>query len=123
MAGHDWLDFESLKSSSGAEGLLVLSHVEGTGTVTYWKVLAMVGNRIVTLDPSPVRKHTLEKYGYVDYGDSSVSWKEDLIVWKIVGYSGHTAHCCPDKPSLQMTFRFSGTGIRLESVKQLPPGS
>jgi hypothetical protein len=49
-----------------------------------------------------------------------VTVKGDLVVEDVAGYSPATARCCPDKPSLAITYKFTGFSIKLNSVKELP---
>lgn len=35
------------------------------------------------------------------------------------GYSKNTARCCPDKPPIEIKFKFTGNSIELDSVREL----
>lgn len=46
----------------------------------------------------------------------------DLVIEELSGYSRHAARCCSNRPSLEMSFKFTGSSITLDSVKELPYG-
>src|ERR1051326_907128 len=62
-----------------------------------------------------LKAEVLKSKGYQDWGYNGVTHKGDLVVEEQTGYSQHTARCCPDRPSLRMTFRFTGHSIALVS--------
>jgi hypothetical protein len=122
MKGADRLTIEKLRSATGKEGVLVINYHSGAGTVTTWSVLAHVRNRITVLDPAAIRKKLLNAKGYADNGYNNVKGKGDLVTEDLSGYSRHAARCCPNRPNLEMSFKFTGNAIVLSSVKELPYG-
>jgi len=114
------ITIEKVRSASGKDGVVVILHYSGAGTATAWHVLASVRNRISRLDPAKFRANVLKNKGYQDWGYNSVTTKGDLVIESQPGYSRNTARCCPDRPSIEMRFRFTGSSIALESVKELP---
>lgn len=122
MPGADVISIENLKSAGGKGGVLVINYHSGAGTATAWHVLASVSNKIAILDPATVRNNLLKSRGYVDEGYNGVKSKGDLIIEDLAGYSRHAARCCPNRPSLEMSFRFIGGATALDSVKELPYG-
>ena len=120
MTTGDHLAIERLTSLTGNEGVVVISYHSGAGTATWWHVLASVRNKISRLDPTRVRTKVLKERGYMDWGYNGVRSKGDLVVEDLPGYSPHTSRCCPDRPSIDIRFRFTGSSIRLDSVKELP---
>lgn len=90
--------------------------------MTAWHVLASVNHKITSLDPAREKAKVLNARGYVDNGYNGVKSKGDLIIEEQAGYSRHTARCCPDRPSLEVTFKFTGNSLVLDSVKELPYG-
>ena len=122
IKGEDEVRGEKLRSASGEEGVLVINYHSGAGTVTTWYVLACVREKITMLDPTLIRKKLLSARDYADNGYNSVKSKGDLVVEELTGYSRHAARCCPNRPSLEMNFKFTGNGITVDSVKELPYG-
>ncbi len=122
MKGNDNTSVEKLRSPNGKEGVVVISYHSGAGTVTSWCVLASLNDKITTLDPTRERAEVLNSRGYADNGYNGVKLKGELIIEDLSGYSRHAARCCPNRPSLEMTFKFTGSSIRLDSVKELPYG-
>jgi hypothetical protein len=120
MVGNDFISLEKVRSPTGKEALLVISHHSGAGTATAWHVLASVNHKIISMDPARERLKALNARGYVDNGYNGVKSKSDLIIEEQTGYSRHAARCCPDRPSLEMTFKFTGNSLMLDSVKELP---
>jgi len=45
-----------------------------------------------------------------------------MVIEDLTGYSRHAARCCANRPSLEMSFKFNGSSIVLDSVKELPYG-
>ena len=116
------LSVEKLKAASGKEALLVSYLASGAGTATFWHVLAPINGDIVELDSRPERAKVLDPRGYVDKGYNSVKADGDRILEKVPGYTQNQARCCPNRPSLEMSFRFTGESIEADSVKEGPYG-
>jgi hypothetical protein len=116
MASNDEFSAHLLRSSMGKEGVMVVHHHSGAGTVTGWKVWADLKGKISLLDPEPLRLRALKRHGYQDWGYNTVTTDGDMIVESQSGYSTKTARCCQDLPLLHMKFRFTGTKIELVSV-------
>jgi hypothetical protein len=114
------IDIDKLRASSGKEGVVVVLHNSGAGTATTWHVLASVGNKISRLAPEQSRAKVLKHRGYQDWGYNGVTSKDNFVIESQPGYSQNTARCCPDRPSMEMLFRFTGSSIVLESVKEVP---
>jgi hypothetical protein len=122
MGTNDQISIEKLRTPNGKEALVVISYYSGAGTATKWDVLASISDKITRLDPTRERAKVLNTRGYVDNGYNGVKSKGDLIIEDLSGYTRHAARCCPNRPSLEMSFKFTGSSIRLDSVKELPYG-
>jgi len=122
MGANDYTKIERLRASNGKEALLIISYYSGAGTATTWDVLASINGKITKLDPTRERAKVLNTRDYVDNGYNHVTSKGDLVVENLSGYSRHRARCCPNRPSLEMSFKFTGSAITLDSVKELPYG-
>jgi len=122
MSGADEISIEKLTNIGGKEGILVINYHSGAGTVTTWHVLADVAGKIAVVEPTDIRNRILRRRDYADNGYNGVKPKGDLIIEDLTGYSHHAARCCPNRPSLEMSFRFTGSSIALDSVKELPYG-
>jgi hypothetical protein len=118
--GGDAIDIEKIRSSNGKEGVVVILKYSGAGTATDWHVLARVKRKFVKLNPAPVRDKALKTRGEEFMGYNDVSAKDDLVIEELPGYSRGRARCCPDKPSIEVRQKFTGTSIKVDSVKQLP---
>jgi hypothetical protein len=116
----DAINIEKVRSSGGKEGVVVVSKTSGAGTATDWHVLASVKNKILKLDPTETRHKVLKARGYVFMGYNGVTVNGDAVIESLSGYSRGRARCCPDRPSIAIKSRFTGTSIKLESVKKLP---
>ena len=92
----------------------------GAGTATDWHVLTLIEGKITRLDSSGVRDRVLKKKGYVYMGYNGVKVTGDLVVENLAGYSPGRARCCPDRPSINVNVKFTGSSLRLDSVKELP---
>jgi hypothetical protein len=107
------INIDKLRASSGKEGVVVVLHNSGAGTATTWHVLASVGNKISRLAPDQSRAKVLKHRGYQDWGYNGVNSKGDFVIESQPGYSRNTARCCPDGPSIDMMFRFTGQFYRI----------
>jgi hypothetical protein len=116
----DALRIDKLTARNGKEGVLVILKTSGAGTATQWHIVASVGGRINRLNPEKLREKILHRSGYVDNGYNDVKSKGDLVIESLPGYSPHRARCCPNRPSLEMTFRFVGNSVVPAAVHELP---
>lgn len=116
----DAINIEKVRSSGGKEGIVVALKFSGAGTSTDWHVLTSVRNKIVRLDPTGIRERVLKGRGYQFMGYNGVTVNGDAVIESLPGYSHGAARCCPDRPSIAITSRFSGTSIKLDSVKESP---
>jgi hypothetical protein len=80
----------------------------------------MVGGKISRLNPGRARANILQQRGYQDWGYNAVTSNGEYIVESQPGYSRETARCCPDRPTIKMTFKFTGTSVLLDKVSELP---
>jgi len=113
----DAINIEKVRSSGGKEGAVVALKFSGAGTSTDWHVLTSVTNKIVRLDPTGIRERVLKARGYEFMGYNGVTVNGDAVIESLAGYSRGRARCCPDRPSIAITSRFTGTSIKLDSVK------
>lgn len=120
MAGTDQITTEVVTSTSGKRGVVVISYHSGAGTVTDWHLLASVDRKIAKLDPAKMRAKALDEREYADQGYNGVKTNGDLIIEDLAGYTRHTARCCPNRPSLELSFKFTGRALVLDSVKEVP---
>ena len=116
----DAIKIDKIKAHNGTEGIIVALKSSGAGTATEWHVLMMVDGRISRLDPGRARANILQKRGYQDWGYNSVTSNGEYIVETQPGYSRATARCCPDRPTIEMTFKFTGTSLLVDKVAELP---
>ena len=117
---NDTVTLENVRSTSGKEGVVVIHQVSGAGTATDWHILASAKHRLFKLDPTRIRNKVLTNRGYVDNGYNGVTSKGALVIEELPGYSLHQARCCPNRPSISMTFKFTGSSVRLDTVSKLP---
>ena len=116
----DAINIEKVKGSRGKEGVVVVLKNSGAGTATEWHVLASIKSKIARLDPTTIRDRVLNARGYVYMGYNGVTVNGDLVIEDLAGYSRGRARCCPDRPSIAIRSRFTGTSIKLDSVKESP---
>ena len=83
-------------------------------------MLASIKSKIVRLDPTTIRDRVSKARGYVYMGHNGVTVNGDLVIEDLAGYSRGRARCCPDRPSIAIRSRFTGTSIKLDSVKESP---
>lgn len=114
------IDINILGASHRKQGVLVTLHFSGAGTATMWYVLASLGNKISKIEPTRLRAKVLKQRGYQDWGYNGVTAKGKFVIETQAGYSRNTARCCPDRPTIEMFFRFTGSSIMLVSVQELP---
>ena len=111
---------EKVRGSTGSEALVVVLEYSGAGTATDWHIVAPVDGKFVKLDSAPIRDRILKDRQYEFMGYNSVSVKGDLVIEFVPGYSPGRARCCPDRPSLEIESEFTGSSIKLHSVKEVP---
>lgn len=116
----DSIRIDKVKATSGREGVVVVLQNSGAGTATTWHILAAVGNRISRVNPDRARAKALQQRGYQDWGYNGVTVKGQFVLETQPGFSRDTARCCPDRPTIEMTFRFTGTSVVLDKVAELP---
>ena len=116
----DALNIEKVGSSGGKEGVVVVLKFSGAGTATEWHILSTVKNKIVRLNPTRIRDRVLKGRRYVYMGYNGITVHGDLVIEDLAGYSRGRARCCPDRPSIAIRSRFTGTSIKLDSVKESP---
>jgi hypothetical protein len=116
----DPMTVEKVESAAGKEGLVVISTFSGAGTATAWHIIARRGDKIVELNPVPIRDRILKRRGYEFEGYNGVTVREDTIFEDIPGYSHGQARCCPDRPTLKIEFKFTGSALRPTSVETMP---
>ncbi len=116
----DAIRIEVVSSEAGKEAVVVILKTSGAGTTTDWHVIAAVGGKFVTLDPKSIGDRVLKHRKYVFMGYNGVTSKGDLVIEDVPGYSPGRARCCPDRPSIDVIYKFTGDSIKLQSVKELP---
>jgi hypothetical protein len=114
------IKIDKIKAHKGPEGVIVALKNSGAGTATEWHVLTMVGGKISRLNPERARANILQKRGYQDWGYNAVASNGEYIIETQPGYSRETARCCPDRPTIKMTFKFTGTSLLVDKVAELP---
>jgi Domain of unknown function (DUF4357) len=120
MPGPEKITTEVVTSSRGKQGVVVIFYHSGAGTVTVWHLLASVDGKITKLDPAKMRAKALAEREYVDNGYNRVKTKGDLIIEDFAGYTRHAARCCPNRPSLELRFKFTSRAFVLDSVEEIP---
>ena len=117
------VDIEKVSGLNNKEAVLVVLTEAGAGTATRWHLLAFgeaFGNSgISKIDPSSIKQSILVERGYQDWGYNSVKLIGSYIVETQPGYSKNTARCCPDKPSIEIKYKFTDNFIVFDSVKEL----
>jgi uncharacterized protein DUF4357 len=114
------INIERVRASNGMEAVVVILQHSGAGTATEWHVLASINGTITKLDPESQKKKALKARAYEFQGYNGVKAKGDLIVETLAGYTRRQARCCPNRPPLEMSFRFTGRSIDLHAVRELP---
>ena len=120
MGPGDNLTIGKVISSGGKEGMVIVYYHSGAGTTTDWKIVAGVNGRLIALDPAPIRAKVLKRRGYVFMGYNRVTVEGDRVIEEIPGYTRGEARCCPNRPSIDMRVRFTGSAIKLDSVSDVP---
>ncbi len=116
-------NIEKVSGLNNKEAILVVLTEAGAGTATRWHLIAFgeaFGNsEISKLDPSSIKQSILTERGYQDWGYNGVKLVGSYIVETQPGYSKDTARCCPDKPSIEIKYKFTDNFIVFDSVKEL----
>lgn len=107
---------DSIKASDNTRGLFILESEAGAGTSADWYIITKTMKK---LDRRPVLDQVLNTKGNVFLGYNGAEVINDVVVETVPGYSMSAARCCPDKPALEITYRFTGTSIEFVSVKEL----
>jgi hypothetical protein len=110
------ISVDSIKAPDRTQGLFVLESEAGAGTSADWYIIT---KQMKKLDRKPVLDQVLNTRGYVFMGYNEVKVMNDVVVETVPGYSKNAARCCPDKPALEISYRFTGTAIEFVSVKEL----
>jgi hypothetical protein len=97
---------------------LVTTLYSGAGTVESWHVLTAIDGSLAKLDPAAERAKALGPKEYVHNGYNNVKSVGDRIVETLPGYTRGQARCCPNRPTLEMTFRLTDGSVVLESVEE-----
>ena len=117
----DKISINKIRAVNGKFGVEVGEEYIGANTAGNWFVLVMDGDAIKNIPSSDMRKIGLAKFGDTDE-DRSYTQKiieDDLIQETVPGYSANAARCCPDKPSVELTYRFTGNALELASAKEV----
>ena len=107
---------DSIKASDNTQGLFVLESEAGAGTSADWYIITKAMKK---LDRRPVLDQVLNTKNDVFLGYNGAKVVNNAVVEIVPGYSKSAARCCPDKPALEITYRFTGTSIEFVSVKEL----
>ena len=119
--GGDELILKKVKATGGAEALVLINYHSGAGTVTDWKIISAQAGSLRSLESGPIRNKVL-KVRHSEFGGyNGVRVEGDIIAERIPMYSQGTARCCPDRPPIEMRVKFTGKGLKLDSVIELPP--
>jgi hypothetical protein len=116
--GPDELTLHPVRAANGIEGLVVVYYHSGAGTTTDWKIIAESNSKFVTRDAAPIRDRIPKRRRLIFGGYNGVRVDHDLVIETIPGYSPGMARCCPDKPSIELRVKFTGTSIKLDTVGQ-----
>jgi len=110
------ISVDSIKAPDRTQGLFVLESEAGAGTSADWYIIT---KQMKKLDRKPVLDQVLNTRGNVFLGYNGAKVMNDVVVETVPGYSKDAARCCPDKPALEISYRFTGTSIEFVSVKEL----
>jgi hypothetical protein len=113
------IQIDKLTARGGNAGVIVILKSSAAGTASNWHILAIAGKKISRLNPDVARLSVLKQKGYQDWGYNGVTVNGDSIVETQPGYSRETARCCPDRPTIEMLFRFTGGSLLLDKVSEL----
>lgn len=115
----DAVGIDKVSGPNNKEAVLVILTESGAGIAKRWHLIAFTNGKISKLDPSPIRQKVLADRGYQDWGYNHIKSTGNFVVEIQPGYSKNTARCCPDNPSIEIKFRFTGNSIELDSVREL----
>lgn len=105
----------SIKAPGNTRGLFVLELEASAGFSADWYIITKAMKK---LDRRPVLNQVLDTKGNVFLGYNGAKVVNDLVVETVPGYSKNAARCCPDKPTLEITYGFTGVSIKPVSVKE-----
>jgi hypothetical protein len=120
--GQDELLLKKVKAQSGQEALVVVFYHSGAGTTTDWKIITAKSGRFRSVEAQPIREKVLKMRQSTFGGYNGVRVEDDVVVETIPMYSRGMARCCPDRPSIEMRVRFTGTALKLDSVREVAEG-
>jgi hypothetical protein len=122
----DSLDIQKIRSASGREGLVELTHATNSSAVpsgisapASWSVVAEDGGRFVVLDPGLILDKAFREEGYTDHASSIAKVERDAVVETQAGPRRSAAMCCRERPPFVISVRFTGTSLTLGSVRWL----
>jgi hypothetical protein len=115
----DEIRLEKVRAADGTEAAVVIFYHSGAGTTTDWQLIAARNGKFVVLDPKRMRDMVLKKRGYKFGGYNGVKVSGAIVSEELPGYFEGPS-CCPDKPSIRMNVRFTGSAIKLDSVTEIP---
>jgi hypothetical protein len=118
--GGDELILHKVKAMNGPEGLVVVNYHSGAGTTTDWKAITEVNKKFISLNSARIRDKVLRRVKSQFGGYNGVRVEGDLVIERIPLYSSGQARCCSDRPPIDMRVRFTGSALKLDSVRQLP---
>jgi len=118
--GEDELILKKVKAKGGPEALVLINYHSGAGTVTDWKIIAAQEGKLRSFESRPIRDRVLKQRKSDFGGYNGVRIEGDIVAERIPMYSQHTARCCPDRPPIEMRVRFTGKGLELVALIELP---
>ena len=118
--GEDEVVLKKVKARIGPEALVVILHHSGAGTVTDWKIIAAQAGKLRPIESRPIRDRVLQHRNSAFGGYNAVRIDGDTVVERIPMYSKYRSRCCPDRPSIEIHVRFTGSSLQLASVNEVP---
>lgn len=104
-------------ATSGTPSVLI---IETTGDTKEWHTMTWTAGALSTHSGAEARFGLLNSLGYFFNGRNDVLVSGNTIIENIPGYSMGTPLCCPDLPTLSISYTFTGNAI---SVKGFTKGS
>jgi hypothetical protein len=121
--GKKTLKLELIRSAIGKEGVVERTHdagVDGRADgVASWIVLAEEGGQFVHLDPTLIVDRVFREKGYTEGGSGSTKIERDAVVETQSGYRVNAEACCSSLPPFVISVKFTGTSLKLNSVRWL----
>lgn len=118
----DELSLQKVRADGGAEALVVVDYHSGAGTTTDWKVVVAQKGKLHAIESKPIRDRVLAQRNSTFGGYNGIRVEGDAVIETIPLYSKHAARCCSDRPPVAMRVRFTGAGLKLDSVTSLQTG-